>query len=181
MRAAVLVLVAAVLLVLLVIAEPADARLVSRSHVGTYTTAERDTVDAWFEYYETRDDPQIVSAEATAAWKCSRARVSILYENSPTGANLWRYSMRQGRCWNGRKITSLYHFKRWSEFTAWGWEFGGHIDLAKSGCAGCLSVYRFTQGKYQLCYPGFCLERRYPWLEMTLRGDGSIIRDKGIG
>lgn len=114
--------------------------------------------------------------------KCRRVKGSILYEGTwPTYQNLWRYSMRQGFCHNGNKVTSLYHFKRWSEYANYSWDFEGHIDYATSGCAGCWSVYRFTQGKYRYCQLGICTKTKTPWIEIIVRGNGTRTINKHDG
>jgi hypothetical protein len=165
---------AAALLVALV-ASPASGKVISRTDLGTF-----GEYRGWFIYAEKKDDPvEVAPLRAKRTWRCSRAKVSLLFESDIFNANLWRYSMRQGRCWNGRRITSLYHFKRWSEYTNWNWSFEGHVDFAKSGGVGHRSAYKMTQGKYQLCYPLWC-EKHYPTLELRVRRDGSVSRDKAV-
>jgi len=163
----------------------AAGTLVERTSLGTVTDS-TGTYSVYFEYSHLAQSPASVGSAAKIGGypvKCGRAKVSILYEGPfPWYLNMWRYSMRQGRCWNGQKITSLYHFKRWSEYAAYTWEFVGHVDFAKSGCAGCFAAYKFTQGHYKNCPPKIvCVEHRYPWLELTVKGNGAVVRDKGKG
>jgi hypothetical protein len=154
--------------------------------LGTVTLPDGSTYRVFFQYHELAQSPASVGSASTIGGypvKCARAKVSLLAQGAwPLYLNLYRYSMRQGRCWNGQKITSLYHFKRWAEFAQYSWEFVGHIDFAKSGCAGCWSAYKFTQGHFKYCPPEvLCIQHKYPWLELRVRGDGTVVRNKGGG
>jgi hypothetical protein len=112
---------------------------------------------------------------------CKKVHVTYLKTNGgpgPFSNVLWKYGERWGWCWNGRKVTSLYGYERYVSCCDPGWSFLGHVGLWTTGWAGQWSVSRKTQGHFKFCIVWAC-DHDYPWVKLTLRGDGSWGRAKG--
>lgn len=59
------------------------------------------------------------------------------------------------------------------EVYALSWEFKGHVGSSTSGGVGSTYWRSWTQGKFVLCPGGVCVQTKYPWIDMTVRGDGT--------
>lgn len=90
---------------------------------------------------------------------------------SYAGVHLWSYFQRIDWCWDGSTITSKTR-TRWAEIYAPGWEFVGHIGNSESGSVGQWFYRAWTQGHFRLCGGGTCWNV-YPWIDMTVYGDGT--------
>lgn len=89
------------------------------------------------------------------------------------GSKIWEYFQEISWCWDGSQITSLYR-NRWGAAYIEFWQFQGHIGNSESGGVYQWSYRAWTQGQFGHCppIPG-CYEWRYPWLDMTVYGDGN--------
>lgn len=102
--------------------------------------------------------------------RCKRVWAARVYRNI-FGTVLWRYVQQQAFCYDGRRITSLYDWRRWPEIYAYGWRFKGHIARFVSGRAGTWHYGTWTQGKFALC-AAWCVREKLPWVDLDVYGNG---------
>jgi hypothetical protein len=90
------------------------------------------------------------------------------------GDKLWSYFQKINWCYDGSKITSKTRL-RWGEVYYPGWQFAGHIGNLEQGGVNQWSYRAWTQGEFKLCLGGDigCVQYKYPWIDMTVYGDGS--------
>jgi hypothetical protein len=126
----------------------------------------------------------IWGVEASSA-SCKKVHVTYVKTNGgpgPFSNTLWTYGERWGWCWNGRKVTSLYGYTRYFTCCDPGWDFVKHVSLTTTGWAGDWAVSRKAKGKFKFCVPIWgCVDYDYPWVKLTLTGDGGWSRAKGNG
>ncbi len=96
------------------------------------------------------------------------------------GGELWAYFQKIEWCYNGEKITSKTRL-RWGEVYYPGWQFVGHIGNLEQGGVGQWSYRAWTQGEFKLCLGGDigCIQYRYPWIDMTVYGNGANAYSSG--
>jgi len=97
---------------------------------------------------------------------------------SATGVHLYSYFQRIDFCYDGEWITSCTR-NRWGEVYAPLWEFVGHIGNVESGGVGYNLYYAWTKGHFRLVINGVPIDHGYPWIEMTVYGDGHWTHDSG--
>jgi len=82
------------------------------------------------------------------------------------GQALWAYNSQIQWCSNGSSITSKSH-QRWAEVLQYFWSFTGHIGESEGGGIGQTYYEYWTQGAFQLCFPGVgCVQYVYPWIDL---------------
>lgn len=99
---------------------------------------------------------------------------------SAVGIKLWGYYQRIDWCYNGTKVTSVTR-NRWVSVYAPFWSFTKHVGNVVQGGAN-QSYYRaFTQGEFKFCVGGDlgCAQYIYPWIDMTVRGNGTYSSTAG--
>lgn len=103
---------------------------------------------------------------------CNRL-VTVVTGRNTYGQQLWRYIQQIDWCYNGSRITDLFR-RRWGEVSMSFWEYHGHIGNFESGGVGSWSYRAWTQGKFSLCFPVVgCFQHRYPWIDQTVRANGT--------
>jgi hypothetical protein len=105
-----------------------------------------------------------------AASGCKRVWAARVYRNI-VGIVMWKYLQQQAFCYNGSRITSLFDYRRWAHVAAPGWDFRGHIGRATTGAAGTWHYGTWTQGHFALC-AAWCVEHKYPWVDIDVYGNG---------
>lgn len=109
---------------------------------------------------------------------CRWARIYRYYNNA-LGQRLFTYYQQVDWCYNGSTITSISR-TRWPEVSMLFWEFKGHIGNTTSGGTGSTFYRAWTQGSFALCVPYvLCAQFKYPWLDMTVRGNGTYSYSTG--
>lgn len=80
-------------------------------------------------------------------------------------------------CFKGGVVTSReFHTDRWGD-ASWGWNYEGVSDTVKGGAFGTRYVYRRVYFHFSRALSGFG-DHVYPWISMTLRGDGTCNIDR---
>ncbi len=96
------------------------------------------------------------------------------------GMTLWKYVQRIDWSFDGSKITSKFRTRSGTVYMPF-WKFDGHIGNQESGGVGQWSYRAWTQGEFSLCLGGNigCIQHAYPWIDMTVYGNGGWYGDKG--
>ena len=103
---------------------------------------------------------------------CRWAQVEVYYTNI-FHQKLVAYFQKINWCYNGSTVTSHTRI-RWGETYALFWQFKGNIGSRESGGNGHTYYEAWTQGEFALCLPYVgCGQYKYPWIDMTVRGNGS--------
>lgn len=111
------------------------------------------------------------SVDAAAAVSCKWAQVER-YGKNLLGMKLWSYFQKIDWCYNGSTITSRTR-TRWGETHFPGWSWKGHIGSSTSGGVGSTFYRAWTQGHFCLVEYFSCVQNAYPWIDMTVRGNGT--------
>jgi hypothetical protein len=96
---------------------------------------------------------------------------------SMANVELWYYEWNASWCYNGSTITSL---SRWR--TVWvnvGWAYKKDIANNKSGGVGKKSAWNYVQGDFCFLETYTCAFHSYPWVNMTVNGNGSYSGSAG--
>lgn len=97
---------------------------------------------------------------------------------SGMGIHVYSYFQRIDFCYDGEWITS-YSRSRWGEVYTPNWHFRGHVAQSQQGGVG-YNLYRsWTKGHFQLVIGDWVVDNDYPWIEMTVYGDGSWDHSSG--
>jgi hypothetical protein len=105
--------------------------------------------------------------------------VASIWATNYFGDKIWEYFQEINWCWDGSVITYLYR-NRWGSAYIEFWQFQGHIQNSEGGGLYQFSYRAFTQGQFGHCPPANgCYEWRYPWLDMTVQGDGGYFGSAG--
>jgi hypothetical protein len=97
---------------------------------------------------------------------------------SPVGLHLFSYFQRIDFCYDREAITSCTR-SRWGEIYNGPWEFVGHVADVEQGGVG-YNLYRsWTKGHFQMVIGGEPVQHVYPWIDMTVYGDGSWKHSSG--
>ena len=89
------------------------------------------------------------------------------------GQVLWTYYQKIDWCYNGSKITSKTRI-RWGDLPWYSlWQFMGHIGSSQSGGVGQWSYRAWTQGEFRFSLVGYPVQYAYPWVDMTVYGNGT--------
>jgi hypothetical protein len=110
--------------------------------------------------------------------RCKRVRAARVHTNGAWN-DLWKYWQQQGFCHNGSRVTSLYDWRRWPCCVDPGWKFEGHVGRTRSGGAGQWSYSTWTQGHFSFGCSIQCLSHSYPWVRLTVRGNGTWTKSTG--
>jgi len=102
---------------------------------------------------------------------CKWAQVER-YGTNIFGMKLWSYFQKIDWCYNGSTITSKTR-TRWGETHFPGWSWKGHIGNSTSGGVGSTYFRAWTQGHFCLVEYFSCVQNAYPWIDMTVRGNGT--------
>ncbi len=111
---------------------------------------------------------------------CKSYQVQVNWKNA-LGQTLFSYFQKIDWCYDGSIITNNPTRLRWGEVYAPLWSFDGHIGNSESGGINQWSYEAWTQGKFKLCLGGDigCIQYKYPWIDMTVYGDGSYSSSTG--
>jgi hypothetical protein len=112
-----------------------------------------------------------VRSASSALLACYWAQVRRWGKNL-LGMTLWTYYQRIEWCSNGSTITSVTRL-RWGEVSFPGWAFKGHTSSTTSGGKGYTSYRARTHGHFCLAEYFSCVQNAYPWIDMTVRANGS--------
>jgi hypothetical protein len=108
---------------------------------------------------------------------CSRLTVRRSFLS---GATLYaRYIQQLSRCWSGGKLTKIYDANVYAEVNHVCTKFNGWKTLARSGGVGQTSYRWKTQGTFTFNCAGYYVGNKYPWHDVTYRGDGSYTASQG--
>lgn len=108
---------------------------------------------------------------------CKEFEVEV-YGYNIFGNKLWCYFQKIEWCYDGSEITSKTRL-RWGEVHFPFWQFAGHIGNSEQGGVGEWSYRAWTQGEFKLCLGGDigCIQYYYPWIDMTVYGNGGYDYD----
>ena len=113
------------------------------------------------------DSGSLQAAAAACWWAQAWRRGSNIF-----GMTLWTYYQRIEWCASGGKITSVTRI-RWGEVSMPGWSFKGHTSSTTSGGKGSYSYRARTHGHFCLVQYFSCIQNAYPWIDMTVRANGT--------
>lgn len=99
------------------------------------------------------------------------------------GQTLFSYFQKIDWCYDGSKITNTPTRTRWGEVYVPLWSYDGHIGNSESGGINQSSYEAWTQGEFKLCAGGDigCIWHKYPWIDMTVYGDGTHSASSSVG
>jgi hypothetical protein len=112
---------------------------------------------------------------------CARVGDAVRFRNVG-GRVIWTYSLAVSFCWNGATITSIWAREVGQDITPLPFPAGllsswtySPVDFAP-GEAGHSSTIVRTSGKFEFCmFKHGCLNTRYPWIRIELRGSGGAL------
>ncbi len=111
---------------------------------------------------------------------CNSPRVVVSGLNA-LGQKRWDYFQQIDRCYDGSTLTEVTRTRGGQVYGAF-WQFIGHTSDTQSGGVGQSSYRSWTQGKFQLCFPGVgCVEEDDPWIDMIVYGNGDSWYNYGGG
>ena len=94
------------------------------------------------------------------------------------GMTLWTYYQRIEWCANASYITSKTRI-RWGEVSMVGWSFKGHTGSTTGGGVGYTYFRARTSGHFCLIQYFSCVQNAYPWIDMTVRRNGTFTWSTG--
>jgi len=99
------------------------------------------------------------------------------------GQTLFSYFQKIDWGYDGLQITNTPTRTRWGEVYVPLWSFDGHIGNSESGGINQWSYEAWTQGEFKLCAGGDigCIWHKYPWIDMTVYGDGTHSASSSVG
>ena len=100
------------------------------------------------------------------------------YGKNLFGMTLWSYYQRIEWCANSSYITSRTRI-RWGETSFPGWSFKGHTGSTTGGGVGYTYFRARTQGHFCLIQYFSCVQNAYPWIDMTVRRNGTYTYSTG--
>ena len=112
----------------------------------------------------------MVMLAATNCWTFTKT----LNAKNFFGMTMWAYKLRIDWCGNGSTVTDVLRTQRTGHVyhAYWSWN---HIDSATSGGRGKTWYWYFTQAEFRYCPVGQgCINHRYPYVEMTVRPNGTL-------
>jgi hypothetical protein len=154
---------------------PADADSVS---LGTLVERQVIENDGLVEVIEIFEGERFGLDEYGITATCSRLTVRRSFSSS-TGVLYSRYIQQLSRCWSGGKLTKIYDANVYAEVHQICTKFNGWKTLAKSGGVGQTSYRWKTQGTFTFNCAGYYVGNKYPWHDVTYRGDGSYTASQG--
>ncbi|MEO7838474.1 MAG: hypothetical protein ABIU06_03915 [Anaerolineales bacterium] len=90
---------------------------------------------------------------------------------SGIGVHIWTYSWTINWCYNGSTITSLSKYPTvWANYY---WRFVRHAGESQSGGVGQVSYSHYAQGEFCYIPSANCLSYSYPWVNQTVKGNGT--------
>ena len=96
---------------------------------------------------------------------------------SGEGIHIWTYSWTINWCYNGSTITSLSKYRTvWANYY---WRFVRDVDESQSGGVGRTSYSHYAQGEFYFFQTYSCLSYSYPWVNQTVRGNGTYSGSAG--
>ena len=96
---------------------------------------------------------------------------------SAQNIHIWTYSWTINWCYNGSTVTSVSKSRTvWVNST---WSFRGEIYESQSGGVGSTSYSHYAQGDFCLFDVGVCVFHSYPWVDQTVRGNGTYTGSAG--
>lgn len=101
-----------------------------------------------------------------------------VYSVALSGQKLWSYYQRIDWSYSGGQITSVTRY-RWGTVYQVFWSFEGHIGNTESGGVGQSYYQAWTQGKFVLNIGGWVVQTQYPWIDMTVYGNGNYTWTSG--
>lgn len=93
---------------------------------------------------------------------------------------LFRAAMHGHWCWRNGRVTSATYTKYGTTASWTNWNYEGVQWVVNGGCIGCKYRYQRAGYKFQACFVWYCI-KDYPWISMTLRGDGTADYHRGWG
>jgi len=110
----------------------------------------------------------------------SNSAVIVFEGKNVTGMTLFKYTQRIDWCYDGSKITSKFRTRYGTVYMPF-WKFNDHIGNQEQGGEGHRSYRAWTQGEFSLCLGGNigCIQHVYPWIDMTVYGNGDWHGEKG--
>ena len=122
----------------------------------------------------TAQEYMAINPEAVNVAAASGCKAYTLGRNgySGVGVHVWTYSWTINWCYNGSTITSLSKYRTvWANYY---WKFTRDVAESQSGGVGTTSYSHYAQGEF--CFfdnSGSCLSYSYPWVNQTVKGNGT--------
>jgi len=90
---------------------------------------------------------------------------------SGIGVHIWTYSWTINWCYNGSTITSLSKYRTvWANYY---WRFVRDLAESQSGGVGQASYSHYAQGEFCFFQTYSCLSYSSPWVNQTVKGNGT--------
>mgnify|MGYP005846602227 CR=1 FL=1 len=97
------------------------------------------------------------------------------------GQVLWEYYSRVEWCYNGTNVTSKFatHTGKAGPFPSL-WEYmGDAVSPVESGGVGKTYYRIWVNGYFRLAIAGYPIQTAYPWIDITVRGNGTSTASSG--
>jgi hypothetical protein len=140
-----------------------------------------------------KDDPNVPDDQEVASYEISSEQVPapMARDGSPcrgvtilqTAYNRAHYyifrAYLHGRwCWSGGRVRSA-EFTKWGTTASWtNWNYEGVKYVINTGSIGGTYRYQRAGYKFRACFAWYCVSD-YPWISLTLRGNGTFAYDRG--
>jgi len=124
---------------------------------------------------------KIEKSKSLSTLSTGSRRATMTFEaKNVIGMTLWKYTQQIDWCYDGSKVTSKFRTRYGTVYMPF-WKFNGHIGNQEQGGEGQWSYRAWTQGEFSLCLGGNigCIQHVYPWIDMTVYGNGGWHGEKG--
>jgi len=124
----------------------------------------------------------ITTGRAMSGPQGSRCRGVTGYQTAYNRAGwmLFRAAMHGQWCWRNGRVTSA-RFTKYGTTAGWtNWNYEGVQWVVNGGCIHCRYRYQRAGYKFQACFAWYCV-KDWPWMSMTLRGNGTADYHRGWG
>ncbi len=118
-------------------------------------------------------DKVLKAHQALAAGGCKSLTNGVNIYNW-VGQLVAMYSQKVDWCYNGTTITSVFHTHNNTVYHVF-WRYNGLTSHVHSGGVGQTSYRAYSQASFCEFIPpnGSCIQYLYPWVDQTVRGNGT--------
>jgi hypothetical protein len=122
--------------------------------------------------------PQVVAPTPAAAAVCKSRSFTVIGRDVVLPMDAWKFTANVTWCYSTGTKPHLVSAK-WGESgktLCCGWDYRGVSGDERSGCVGydtCHWAFRRVTGHFAYCPAGLCVAHQYPYIQFTVRDDGT--------